>query len=116
MRGVLIVAGATACVIGCASGPAPRPNARVSPRPVTCALVGVEVIDTPARTHTDPDASVLMLRYRPLGAGGASEPLSLRVVVQRSREEELRADLRQHSVVVCEPSRAPVGEGEASPP
>lgn len=113
---VAVVACLAVCVVGCASGPAPPPTARISPQPATCELVGIEVIDQPAQVHSDTDAAVLMLRYRPLRSGSDGQPLSLRVVVQRSREEELRADLRQHSVVVCEPSR-PAGDGsEGAPP
>lgn len=116
VRSVAVVACLAACAAGCASGPAPRPTARISPQPATCELVGIEVIDAPAQAHTDRDAAVLMLRYRPLRSGSDGQPLSLRVVVQRSREEELRADLRQYSVVVCEPSR-PAGDGsEGTPP
>ena len=102
-RTLLVAACVAACVSGCASGPAPRPSSRISPEPATCELVGVEVVDEPAQAHTDRDASVLMLRYRPVGRGDG-QPVSLHVVVERSREEELRADLRQHSVVVCEPA------------
>jgi hypothetical protein len=83
---------------------------------MTCELVGIEVIDEPSRAHTDSDASVLMLRYRPVRAGSEGEPFSLRVVVERAREEELRADLRQHSVVVCEPTPTGTAEGESAPP
>lgn len=116
MRTVPFAACAVTCALGCASGPAPRPSARISPQPATCELVGVEVIDEPAQAHTDRDAAVLMLRYRPVGSASDDQPLSLRVVVERSREEELRADLRQHSVVVCEPSRPARDGGENAPP
>jgi hypothetical protein len=105
-----------ALVGGCRveSGAPPKPaassGAEQGSYPGRCALVGVQMLETPTdRASVDSGSVQVVATYRP-GAGAA--PLDLSFLVRRERVNDLRAHLEQHPSVLCAP-RSQEGDDHA---
>jgi hypothetical protein len=93
----LLIAGA-AC-----AREAERPPAYPKTGDPVCSYVGLEASSAPAHDTLDATSLVAVYRLQEPHAPAPKQPIELKFLVQRSREDELRGLLEAQPEVICRP-------------